>query len=291
MAAIKIPIDGDSTGFAGACERGKQGLDKMKGGAKDLGSQMEQTFSGMAKGVLVVGAITKALEAATEAAKRLREASIKGDEVSGGNALTVSRALSGTGLTDQQKSAVGALVGSGAAKAEDTAGFVEALAKQQGQRLQGGQALELTRAFASGAFTSEELLAKAKTGQGVDVAGRFAALSPEARAELDTRTQLNQQAEANRQAAASRPAARFVAGELERRRLESPATQAVNDALASLPVAGGLFAAGEADIIEAQQRRARGLGGPATTIELGKATISQLSPAPRPLIGGQSPKE
>lgn len=285
MTSENVTFTGDASSLVAAANRGKKAIQdqenairKTGAAAKGLGDQLTQTFTGMAKGALITGAIAKALEAAAESAERIRKAGATSAETRGGEAVSVERALvaSGARLTADQRQSILGMVGEGTTTASETTGFIEAFAKQRGRRGTFADITRATQAYQSGAYTQDELLSMRRLPTLQEQNARLASMSPEARAELEQRGRMRSAEAEVRAAVAPNQAARMVEGERERRRLTNPAAQATMDALSSLPLGfGGLFAAGEADIIEKQQGR---------TIRLADDQIKRMAPTPRPAV-------
>jgi len=281
MADQKITFDGDSTGLVGALNRVSaaleknkdkarqvgQEIDKQKGASATVNNEIEQTFRGLGKSVLVTAALAKTMQAVADASKLAREHAAKIGEEKGGESIRVALAMRKTGATPEQVQSVTGMIGEGTTTASETTSFIEAIAKKRGRRGPFEKLQASVRAFQSGAFTQEELLERRTAPTAQEVAARVASLPDDARKELEIRRQLRDQEAVNRGLAANRPATRFVANEIERRKLENSAIQTGMEAVKSVPGIGPLAGEGEADVIEAQERRQRDLGGERTTME------------------------
>lgn len=278
-----IKFGGDVNSLVGATEKGKRGLNNMDdaakkaaASAKKLDDRFRQTFAGLAAGVGVTSAFTKALDAAAEAAERVRTAAAETLAKKGSEAVDVERAILETQVatTPAQRQSLLGMIGEGTTPAEDTASFLQAFVKKRGRRFNVAEAQRAAEAYTSGAY-SQEMLLEARTIPTVaEQQARLDSMSPEARDELEVRRKKRQSEAAVRALAARRQASRFVQDTRTEMQLRSPTAGAILSLAETVP---GLESATN-DIFEAQARRRFNLGGDATTIGGGDAQV--VTPAP-----------
>lgn len=293
-----IRFGGDVGGLTNATDRGRRGIEGMENAAKktgaaakSIGDQLGQTFTGMAKGVLITAAFTKSLEAAAEAAERIRKAGAETSEAIGKEAVDVERAIlaTGTKTTPEQRQSLLGMVGQGVTKYEETAGFIQAFAKKRGRRFTFAEAQRATEAYTSGAFTQDELLEASTIPTAAEQQARLAQLSPEAQREFRIRAKQRTQEAETRAAAAANPFARYVDEEVKKRQLESPFQQSIMEGIKKLPGLGGTAAETEAMFIMLQQSR-RARENREQTMRLPDEQVQRLAPAPKPIMI-QGPRE
>ena len=200
-----------------------------------IGKEFANVGKQIATSVAGVMALANMLDRAADAAKRIREETIKANEARGGAALTRGQAGRLMGLTSGQSQAFKNIQTEGAVGEEEQLGFMTQLAGT-GRRAQGHKGIQYARAFATGAFSSKELLESAKRGKSVDIAGRMASLSDEERDEIAIRVhELN----ATRRAAGG-TSDRLASIERARQRRDSPGLSAFVEGIEAAPVVGGL---------------------------------------------------
>lgn len=200
MADATITIDGDTTKLVTNAKKAETALRNMGGAVEDTGRKIKKTGDDTAQafeksvismGKVVAGArfiATAFREANTEVLGLINKMQSIGAE-RGGSALRASRAAEAGGL-DQRL--VGAFMQQpGAASMDEKTALIEALAKAD-LGLTPQRFIELTTGLSSGAYSPEQVMEAAKTGEALDVGGRLQQLSPAARREIRTRQRINE---------------------------------------------------------------------------------------------------
>lgn len=232
----KIILDADASKVV---NEAKKGGDAFRAAAKEaagLGGQIDKYGTQLAKTVVSVGSVAKAIASVTQEIVNAQRAAAEASRKTGGAALSAAEAGARLGLTGSDSKALTA-AGGGRSR-EDLIGLLEALASAKGP---GGASISRTNAFQaannfrSGA-TREEAIEAAKAGTGTallkTVNQRNALLGDEAIGERDLRAQ---------EIAAGEQAADIRAGRNGARNRRAQVARDLRNARS--PVAGGLQSA------------------------------------------------
>lgn len=239
MTDGKVTLTGDTSGLVQSAERAEKAVRKIGKAAQDTGTQQKsatdaigQGLEGLGKSLLLVEGLRRAAAAYAKNMEEVRQSAARTSEETGSTSLDMAQALARTGLTPEQQIPIMAQAGAGARPREETSAFVAQMATQQGRRLRPDRALELTRAFASGVVSPEEIqqrMERGRTFTSGEIQQRREALPPEAKRELRIREELRLAEELRRQQTGGRDAVRLIDLERERRRRESPVLQSFQD--------------------------------------------------------------
>lgn len=209
---------------------------KAYNATKKLGQEFQQVGKQIASSVAGVMALAGMIDRATDAAQRLRQASVEANKDRGSAELRRGAAGRAMRLSEGQAQAYRGIQETGAVSEADQVAFMESLAKSGGRRVRGAGGLQYAQAFATGAFTQDELLEAAKKGRRVDVQARLASLSSGERGELALREY--EQSQTRRLSGGTDE--RLALIERERQRRDNPSLTAFVEGVEGAPVVGGL---------------------------------------------------
>jgi hypothetical protein len=215
--------------------------------AQAIGKEFANVGKQITSSIAGVMALANMLDRAADAAKRIREETIKANEVRGGAALTRGQAGRLMGLTGTQSQAFKNIQTEGAVGEEEQLAFMSQLAGT-GKRAQGAKGLQYAAAFATGAFSSKELLESAKRGKSVDIDGRMASLSDEEKDEIAIR--IYELSATRRETGGTNE--RFAAIERARQRRDNPLLSSAVEGVEAAPVVGGLVREATNAVLSAQ---------------------------------------
>jgi hypothetical protein len=204
--------------------------------AQNITKEFQTVGAQLARSITGAMSLAQMLDRAADAAKRIREETAESQKERGGASLQRGSAGRIMGLNAMQLQAYKNIQETGAVDEQQQVAFMQSLAKAGGKRVRGHRGLQYVQAFATGAFTQEELLDAAKRGRGVDIDARLGGLSLDERQELALRShELN-----NRRRLDGGVAQRLALSEIERQRRDNPVLSAINEGAYGVPVIGGL---------------------------------------------------
>ena len=212
-----------------------------------LGKEFAQIGKQITTSVAGVMALANMLDRAADAAQRIRQETIKANEARGGAALTRGQAGRLMNLTGSQSQAFKNIQTEGAVSEEDQLAFMSQLAGT-GKRASGSKGIQYAAAFATGAFSSKELLESAKRGKSVDIDARMASLSDDEKQEIAIRVYELQVT--RRETGGTNE--RFAAIERARQRRDNPLLSSVVEGVEAAPVVGGLIREGTNAVLAGQ---------------------------------------
>jgi hypothetical protein len=201
-----------------------------------LTKEFQQVGKQIAQSVAGITALANMIDRAADAAKRIREETAEANKARGGSALDRGAAGRTMNLTGSQLQAYQNIQEGGAVSEQDQVAFMAALAKAGGRRVRGAGGLEYAKAFATGAFSQEELLEAAKKGRKVDIGGRMGALSQAEKDEIDLRAY---ELEQTRRTSGGQ-AERLALIERARQRRDNPGLSAFVEGIEGAPIVGGM---------------------------------------------------
>lgn len=203
--------------------------------AQNLGKEFQQVGKQIATSVAGVMALAGMLDRAADAAKRIREETASANKERGSAELSRGAASRLMRLNETQRKSYQNIQETGAVDEASQVAFMERLAKDGGRKVRGGGGLQYAQAFATGAFTQEELLEAAKRGRGVNIEERMSSLSAAERQELALR-----QYELENTRKTGGAAERLALIERERQRRDNPGLTAFVEGVEGAPVIGGV---------------------------------------------------
>jgi hypothetical protein len=242
-ATVRLTLDG---------QRAIKETERVKRGVRGIGDEFQKAGAQLAKSVVGIMALAQAVDRAADAAKRIREEAAGANRERGSVALQRGAAGRTLKLSPRDLQAYQNIQETGAVDEQAQVSFMEALAKQGGRRVRGARGLEYAQAFATGAFTQDELLEMAKRGRRPDVAKRMSSLSPSELDEIDIRTE---ELDKTRRPAAGGREERRTLAELERQRRDSPVASTIAGMAEGVPVIGPVAAEIGARALEGRDRR------------------------------------